>query len=301
MIKKIILVVFLSVLFVFNANAEGGNDIKNEYWNWDNGMPHALVFENYFFADDGTFRYSWGFSGDKYSGGWYGGTYFYDAVKNKIFFNTTANGTMGASENMERPAPKDLQIHEFIGSGTVKIDIEAEHAKDHHQLFDGIMERQQGRIKEQIWSLMNYATNFEICFDPQGNCLIRESKRDGEMLSQYECSYSISGGILFLEVKSALVKNINTKEKENVQYDPAAKTYIRLGVKNGNGIQVENVKIDGILGGSRNWDYSDGKYIVKNKLPKVKQKDFHTYKIEKQSGGNITSLAETDGQEVSIY
>lgn len=285
--KKIILSAFISVFFAASLAAGGAQNIQNEYWSWDNGNPGALVFENYFFSDDGTFRFSWGYSGGSYFGGWYGGTYYYDSAKQKIVFNSTDKGTMGGSEKMGRPAPKEVKIIEFMDSGMLRVDINAAHEKNTHHMFDGVMQRHQGRIKEQTWTFMQYSTVYEFYFDPQGNCFYREGKQSGDLDAQYECEYNIIDDTLFLNVKSARVMKFNIAKNDNVKYDPPVKTYIRLGNALGGEIQVEKVNFASILGGSRKWDYKDGKCVAANKLPAVKQKDFYSYKIEKANAGEV--------------
>ncbi|MCL2145401.1 MAG: hypothetical protein FWH43_07935 [Endomicrobia bacterium] len=292
--KKAISAVFLSAFFAVTAVAGNVSSIQNEYWNWDSGTPQALAFENYFFSEDGTFRFSWGYSGSSYYGGWHAGTYFYDAEKQKIVFNSVDKGTMGLSKETERPAPKELKILEFIDGGLVRIDMGAAHQQSKHQLFDGFMTRHIGRIKEQKWTFMHYTLVYEFYFDPEGSCFFKEGKQGSDIDSQYECEYNIADGILFLQVNSAMITKFNTKKSDNVKYDPPAKTYIRLGKSSGGEIQVENVNFSGILGGSRGWNCIDGKYIIENKLPAVKQKDFYTYKIERTNSGDVLIESETD-------
>ena len=291
--KKIIAALFL--FFAVTATADDAvKSMGNEYWSWDNGNPDALVFKNYFLSDDNTFIFSWGYSGSgAYYVGWHSGSYFYDPEMNKIIFSTVKSGNTGDfSMSPKVPAPKELKILEFTDNGMVRIDISAAHEKPNKNTgnaFDGVMKRHIGRIKEQKWTLTNYTTAYEFYFDPQGNCFYTENKQGFGIDSQYECEYNLISDMLFLQVKSARIKN------EVVQYDPPVKTYIRLGKSSSGEIQAEKVDSGSILGASRNWNYNDGKYTPVIKLPAVKEKDFYSYRIEK---GNSGSVIVEDGNEI---
>lgn len=300
MIRNTVLSVLFCTLFTASISFGAVNEIKNEYWSWDSGTAKDLIFENYFFSDDDTFRYSWGSSGEKYSGGWYSGTYFYDKEKSKIVFNVTANDTMGSSEKIERLAPKELKINE-IGNDSVKIDLKAAHYDKIHKLFDGTMKRYRGRISEQTWRFIDYMNISEFSFDPQGNCFFRTGKRGADFDLQYECEYNITGDIIFLQIKSAFTKTVNTENGSSIKYDPAVKTYIRFAKSADGEMYVEKIKFANILDNSRGWEYSGGEYKVYNQLPPLKQKDFNTYAIEKQNSGTVTSLSEPTEGEITIY
>lgn len=298
MIKKIAPAAFLFVLSAVCAFA--GEDIKNEYWSREDGARQSLNFENYFFCEDGTFRYVWGCCGKESYGGWQSGTYFYDSAKSKIIFHATDGGGIGISKEAVRSVPAELVLSEFSGKDSVRIDSDAA-GKNNGGLSNAVMKRHLGRISEQTWTRADYSVISEIFFDPLGNCLFREGKRGAAPDYQYECEYNIIGDILFLKVKSASVKKINSKEAGSIKYEPEIKTYIRLGKKENGEIEVESVKLGAILGGGREWECEKGEYKVKNKLPGPKRKDLFIYKIEKRAAGGIYSMRGSGGGEIAIY
>lgn len=298
MIKKFILAAFLSGLSAVCSFA--GEDIKNEYWSRKDDARESLKFENYFFCEDGTFRYVWGCSGKECYRGWRSGTYFYDSAKNKIIFHATDGGDIGMSKKAGGSAPAEFILLEFLGKDSVRIDTDAS-GKNNGVFSNAVMKRHLGRIAEQTWTRADYSGISEILFDPLGNCLFREGKRGAAPDYQYECEYNIIGDILFLKVKSASVKKINSAETDNIKYEPEIKTYIRLGKSENGEIKVENVKIGAILGGGREWEREKGEYKVKNKLPEPKRKDLFIYKIEKCAAGGICPFSGSGGGEVAVY
>ena len=62
----------------------GKNVLFNEFWFRSTGNPASVFFYEYFFADDGTFLYTYGYSGGMYYKTDCKGQYQYNPLKKEI-------------------------------------------------------------------------------------------------------------------------------------------------------------------------------------------------------------------------
>lgn len=245
------------------ADHTPANALFNEYWSVSGGMPAAVNFENYFFDKNGTFIYSYGYSGGIYYVTSVQGTYKYDAVTGEIKLKKrTISSTKGYPT--KKKIPSKIHLKESTDTMvTLVTDV-----PDDQQT---IMTKLVGLTTDQYWYLGDNSSNNAIRFTHFGQCeivQITDEKR------KFVCNYHLVDDYLFLEIKSITTDPFGKKEVK--LYNSNIKTYIKIQVAKDK-VAVEAIDITKIIDGGRHWDFKSNAFHLKNNPPKNSQLPFNLY------------------------
>jgi hypothetical protein len=255
-VKKYIFILLAAISIIQNMMGDEIDIIYNEYWGKSVGSAAAVYFNHYFFHKNGTFLHKFGYSGGMFFENYTFGKYVYNN-KEKII---KLEAISGADVNKKMPMTADV-----TPSTIVIIELTDEIVKFYENDNVNaivIMQRKRGMISDQYWYKGWDSSHDRIGFDIFGQCRIKRNE------NEYVCEYNFIDNILYLKVKSI------TLERKTKQYIPFKKTYIRVEIEE-EIVDIEKIEFENILDGSRDWEYNDGKYSIKNNSVEIEWEEYN--------------------------
>ena len=247
---------FIGLLIFCTMNIQGNEIeyIKNEYWSTSCGPAYAVLFDNYYFFEDGTFDHEFGYSG---------GVYWENHVFGKYNYNNREKiiTLIVEGENIMRghgvDTPLEIKITEITDNSITFIEDDNSNSVT--------MKRRVGICSESYWFEGENSSHNRFGFTPFGHCDIRQNEID------YVCEYWLVDNILYLDIKTnSSGRNPNRKV---VQYATPIKTFIRVRILEKT-VMIESVDFRKILDGSRNWELRNGQYIINEIDTKILWKEY---------------------------
>lgn len=231
------------------VNNSNKNVLYNEYWSISTGGPASVNFEHYFFNKNGTFVYTYGFSGGMYSETKCKGTYKYDPLKNEIKL-VRDKGFL-----KETRTPNKIFIKD-INDSTVTISI-----KKSGSDYITTMDRTVGMTTDQYWYKGPNSSHSSIHFTLFGQATIVQ---ETDIKRSYVCSYHIVEDCLFLEIRS-MTSRAKNNEQQTKLFTPEIKTFIKINIDKET-VGLENIELYKIIDGKRNWTFKDMAFQIENKV-----------------------------------
>ena len=184
---KNIYIIFLGLFCIGNLKGYDLNELKNEYWSYEDGHIGANNFYNYYFYDDGTFLYEFVYSGGAYMVNRIYGNYFYINNNKEISFEIkkTVNTLDKTLKKLTIINFTDDTVSFVINNGPEKMT----------------MHRKTGITRDQYWFKGSHFGGDSIHFRQSGLCEIIMDE------IEYLCEYSLVDNVLFLEIKSKIVSD----------------------------------------------------------------------------------------------
>lgn len=219
----------------------------NEYWHWSKG-PH---FKNYYFADNGSFIHSNGYSGGIYSVNSSEGKYTYDPLRKEIRLHIDKE-VIGKITSLTEPTSDKIELKD-LNDTTVTVSL----GNDSSKLIK--MERIVGVTTDQYWYKGSDSSHDAIRFTLFGQA---EIVQEINSRSVYVCNYHISGDFLFLEIKSETTGE-GYNEKKTQLFAPAIKTFLKVRFDK-ELVAIEKVDLNKIMDGTRNWNFHNMEFHIEN-------------------------------------
>ena len=241
---------FLGILCIHNIKGNDLKTIKNEYWSFSTGTPWASFFTNYCFYEDGTFSYQNGYSGGAYYVDYVFGNYYYNDT-DKIIMLEIIKSTISPIQIFEHKTPSKIAILE-ITDDIVKI------VKNDNTIIT--MNRKIGITSDQYWFKGWHSSGDCFSFSSDGRAEIRLNN------IEYFGEYSIIDNFLYFEITSKKNRENYYIPGEIEVFDIIKRIFIRINILE-EIVMIEKVDIEEIIDGTRDWEYKDGKYCIKNKIP----------------------------------
>ena len=254
--KKITLLIFIGMISAMSYGqeqkyfsvepADHENFFYNEFWRFANGMIAAVHFEEYFFAKDGSYTYSKGYSGGAYWKHEGSGVYTYNPTE-KIIRLKTLEGLA---------APEQVDIEAIFKTETLADeDTTTLHFKISKEIFFNQQHRNVGVTTDGYWFKGESSWNDCFRFHLFGQV---EISQELNQIYKYVCGYHLIGDLLFLEIKSMKIG-----DKDTELFTPSVKTFIKICVKDKT-VLIEKIDINTILDGTRNWTFKDMGFYIDN-------------------------------------
>lgn len=239
----------------------GKNVLFNEFWFRSTGNPASVFFYEYFFADDGTFLYTYGYSGGMYYKTDCKGQYQYNPLKKEIKLLNSKCDKKGLS--LTKQTPTTISIKEMSDN---KVTFYDEKNKS-----EEVMRRLVGMTTDQYWYKGPNSSHNSINFERFGQAAIVQ---ESDIRREYGCTYNIVGDYLFLEVRG-----VTTGEKSNERktqlFTPEIKTYLKIKIER-DSVRLENIDLYKIMDGKRNWTFKNMEYLIEKSVDNKTEYDKYT-------------------------
>ncbi|MNK04073.1 hypothetical protein D3C87_219290 [compost metagenome] len=251
MITKISLLKFMFLLNIVaygqtkNTFVMKNNSLFNEFWSWSKGP----LFKNYYFADDGSFIHSNGYSGGIWSINSSEGTYTYDPSIKEIRLHVKKKYSSGITVIKEETPTKlvlkdlnDTSVTVSFGKASLNV-IE--------------MGRTVGLTTDQYWYKDPNSSHDLIQFTSFGQATIVQ---ETDIRRTYICSYHIHGNLLLLDIRSITTEE-DAKGKQTKIFTPATKTFLKVHIDK-DLVRVEKADLNKIIDGTRNWEFRNQEFHI---------------------------------------
>jgi len=247
---KYLFLLFLELICLHNLKGNDLQVIENEFWTYSEGSPIALRFYNYYFYEDGSFEYHYGYSG---------GGYYSDHIFGKFYYNFNEDvielevirSDIYPTHFYEHYIPSNIFIMELLDN-TVKIKMD-----NNENVI--IMERRVGITSDQYWYKGKHSSG--DCFSFSRNARI-EIRING---IEYFGEYSIINNILFLKINSKRDRTNYYYPGRTEVFDSEIRLYIRVNLME-EVVLIERIDIEEIINMGRDWIYENGHYIIIGKI-----------------------------------
>lgn len=224
----------------------------NEYWSFTDLPGGCVNFENFYFAKDGTFIHTYGYSGGIYYAYHNKGVYRYNAAKKEILLHVTEHdeGKKGAIKGTTKPTPKKIVVTEINDTSvTAILGAESSHTLN--------MVRTVGTTTDQYWYKGPNSSHDALDFTLSGQITIVQ---ENDSRREYKGNYHISEEFLYLEINSMAIGERND-EKQTKLFTPSIKTFLKLHIDNKT-VAIEKVNLNDIIDGKRNWEFKGTKFHI---------------------------------------
>lgn len=237
-----------------SVNNTNKNTFYNEFWSKKGGY---IFYEEYFFAENGTFKRYSGYSGGIHFGLRCRGLYKYNPSGKEIELQENNCYTVGRQLGKKYIAPPIKIFIKNLTDTTVSIST-SEDPQEH------IMERAIGRTLDQYW--YNKDMKITIYTHLFGQVEIKHSTLLYE--KEYNCNYHIVGNYLLLEVKSIVTRKREANERQTEIFSSPIKTYLKIDIKD-DSVDVENIDLDKMMKEKRYWTFKNMEYQIEDSSTKT--------------------------------
>ncbi|WP_300674592.1 hypothetical protein [Soonwooa sp.] len=245
----------------------GKNVLFNEFWSKSTGNPASVYFYQYFFGEDGRFRYSYGYSGGRYYKTDCDGNYQYNPLKKEIKLHNFKCDKKGVTlESLGKQSPSVISIEELTDNKVVFYDEKNKSTE--------VMGRLIGMTTDYTWYKSPNSSDNSIRFDIFGQGSIAQ---ESDIRRQYGFTYNIVGNYLFLEVGGVTMEENN--ERKGRFYEPKIRTYLKINIKKAS-VDVENIDLYKILDGQRNWTFKNMEFQIEKTPPNNNKTKYVQYTRE---------------------
>jgi len=228
-----------------SMNADTNKKLFNEYWSTSSGP----WFENYFFYETGEFVYVHGYSGGIFTAFNRTGTYTYDPINKWIKLHTVRES---------QPQIELGVLKKKIFKATLSIlelnDTTAIVADSTNLLT---MRRVVGITTDQYWYEGPTSSVNSIHFTQFGQVTIKQEYPNPK---EYVCDYHLWNNKLLLVIKS--ISRIEQSKKITELLKIPIRTFLKFRHYKDDSVEVEHFDLAGPLVKIRNWEFTNGEFII---------------------------------------